>query len=133
MLSKTTMLRSLIATLSVAPLTVAIFAENDQAAGNRSMERTTPLRDFQVIELRRYTTREGEREHFAKLAPRMAVMEEEFFPRAQLLWTCSEAREVIGRIFRHFFCKQSSASIHRTKMRCVAMTAPQTMSWRISG
>ena len=75
MLSKTTMLRSLIATLSVAPLTVAIFAENDQAAGSRSMERTTPLRDFQVIELRRYTTREGEREHFAKYF-------ETYFPEA---------------------------------------------------
>jgi hypothetical protein len=61
-----TMLRPLVGILSFAPLTVAISAENDQAAGSRSMEQTTHLRDFQVIELRRYTTKEGEREHFAK-------------------------------------------------------------------
>jgi hypothetical protein len=43
-----------------------LLAENNQSTKNSAMDHVKHLTDFQVIELRRYTVKEGEREHFAK-------------------------------------------------------------------
>jgi hypothetical protein len=51
------------------------LAEADQNTGSRAMEHIKHLQDFQVIEFRRYTIRDGEREHFARYF-------ESYFPEA---------------------------------------------------
>jgi hypothetical protein len=51
------------------------FAQTGQNAGNMAMDRVKHLKDFQVIEFRRYTVKEGEREHFAEYF-------ESYFPEA---------------------------------------------------
>jgi len=42
------------------------FAQTAQNSGNKTTDRVKHLKDFQVIEFRRYTVKEGEREHFAE-------------------------------------------------------------------
>jgi len=44
----------------------ATFAQTGQNSGNKAMDRVKHLKDFQVIEFRRYTVKEGERERFAE-------------------------------------------------------------------
>jgi hypothetical protein len=51
------------------------FAQTGQKAGNKVMDSVKHLKDFQVIEFRRYTIKEGEREHFAEYF-------ESYFPEA---------------------------------------------------
>src|SRR5262245_59130585 len=51
------------------------FAQTSQNSGNNSMDRVKHMKDFQVIEFRRYTVKEGEREHFAEYF-------ESYFPEA---------------------------------------------------
>jgi hypothetical protein len=53
----------------------AAFAQTGQNSGNKAMDRVKHLKDFQVIEFRRYTVKEGEREHFADYF-------ESYFPEA---------------------------------------------------
>jgi hypothetical protein len=51
------------------------LAQTDQNSRNKAMDRVKHLKDFQVIEFRRYTVKEGEREHFAQYF-------ESYFPEA---------------------------------------------------
>ena len=51
------------------------FAQTAQNMGNRAPDPVKHLKDFQVIEFRRYTVKEGKREHFAEYF-------ESFFPEA---------------------------------------------------
>src|SRR5262245_7643080 len=51
------------------------FAQTAQNSGNKATDRVKQLKDFQVIEFRRYTVKEGEREHFAEYF-------ESYFPEA---------------------------------------------------
>jgi hypothetical protein len=53
----------------------ATFAQTSQNSGNNVMDRVKHLKDFQVIEFRRYTVKEGERERFAEYF-------ESYFPEA---------------------------------------------------
>jgi NIPSNAP len=53
----------------------ATFAQTGQNSGNKAMDRVKHLKDFQVIEFRRYTVKEGERERFAEYF-------ESYFPEA---------------------------------------------------
>jgi hypothetical protein len=53
----------------------AIFAKTNQNAKNNAMDHVKHLTDFQVIEFRRYTIKEGERERFATYF-------ESYFPEA---------------------------------------------------
>jgi len=62
----------MILTLSVCALT---SGQTAQPARNKTMDRVKHLTDFQVIEFRRYTTKEGEREHFGTYF-------ENYFPEA---------------------------------------------------
>ena len=68
------MLRFLTKTLLLVAAATT-FAQTGQNAGNKVMDSVKHLKDFQVIEFRRYTTREGEREHFADYF-------ESYFPEA---------------------------------------------------
>jgi len=54
--------------MMILPLTVSAlaFGQTAQNTMNRTMDRVKHLTDFQVIEFRRYTVKEGEREHFAE-------------------------------------------------------------------
>ena len=62
----------MILTLTVSALTLGQTA---QSTMNKTMDRVKHLKDFQVIEFRRYTVKEGEREHFAEYF-------ESYFPEA---------------------------------------------------
>jgi NIPSNAP len=53
----------------------ATFAQTNQDMRNKPAEHVKHLQDFQVIEFRRYTIKEGEREHFAEYF-------ESYFPEA---------------------------------------------------
>jgi NIPSNAP. len=54
---------------------VTTFAQTGQNPGNKAVDRVKHLKDFQVIEFRRYTVKEGERERFAEYF-------ESYFPEA---------------------------------------------------
>jgi len=54
--------------LSLSLLGTVTSVETAQMAENRSMEQVKHLTDFEVIEFRRYTIKEGEREHFAQIS-----------------------------------------------------------------
>lgn len=54
---------------------VAGLAQSDQSRAAKAMERVKHLKDFSVVELRRYTIKDGEREHFAQYF-------ESYFPEA---------------------------------------------------
>jgi hypothetical protein len=56
-------------------ISATTFAQTGQNTGNKAMDRVKHLKDFQVIEFRRYTVKEGEREHFAEYF-------ESYFPEA---------------------------------------------------
>jgi hypothetical protein len=62
----------MIFTLTVSGLTLS---QTSQPTTNKPMDRVKHLANFQVIEFRRYTVKEGEREHFAQYF-------ESFFPEA---------------------------------------------------
>jgi hypothetical protein len=47
-------------------MSATTFAETSQNTTSKAMDRVKHLQDFQVIEFRRYTIKEGEREHFAE-------------------------------------------------------------------
>jgi hypothetical protein len=66
-------LRSLV--LSLVTGGDVICAAIDQSSASKSLEQVKHLQDFQVVELRRYTIKEGEREHFAQYF-------ETYFPEA---------------------------------------------------
>src|SRR5215813_2607157 len=68
------MLRLLMPILLIS-VSVAIFAETTRNKETEAMDRTKHLTDFQVIEFRRYTIKDGEREHFAEYF-------ESYFPEA---------------------------------------------------
>jgi hypothetical protein len=56
-------------------VSATMLAETTQNTKSKPMERVKHLTDFQVIEFRRYTIKEGEREHFAEYF-------ESYFPEA---------------------------------------------------
>jgi hypothetical protein len=68
------MLRSLTKILLFA-VSATMLAETNQNTKSDKMERVKQLTDFQVIEFRRYTIKEGEREHFGQYF-------ESYFPEA---------------------------------------------------
>src|SRR6266542_3724549 len=69
----------MILTLTVSALTLGQTA---QSTMNKTMDRVKHLKDFQVIEFRRYTVKEGEREHFAEDFQQMgAIAFGQFFER----------------------------------------------------
>jgi hypothetical protein len=61
--------------LSVLLATTLTSAQTDQLKGGERMKTSKHLNDFQVIEFRRYTIRDGERQHFAQYF-------ESYFPEA---------------------------------------------------
>jgi NIPSNAP len=56
----------LLITIPLLLANATTFAEISQSAKSKTMDRVKHLQDFQVIEFRRYTVKEGEREHFAE-------------------------------------------------------------------
>jgi hypothetical protein len=60
------MLRILAATLFLIAVSASAMAQGNPAIDTNSMKTIAHLKDFQVIELRRYTIKKGEREHFAQ-------------------------------------------------------------------
>jgi len=69
------MLRFLAGILSLAAVCGPSGAQSFQPTAKASTEPSTPLNNFQVIEFRRYTIKEGGREHFAQYF-------ESYFPEA---------------------------------------------------
>lgn len=59
------LLRWFAAVLVLLTVSTAAIAQNNPAINGNSLKTIAHLKDFQVIELRRYTIKEGEREHFA--------------------------------------------------------------------
>jgi hypothetical protein len=87
------MLRFLTKVLLFA-ISATMLAETNQNTKSKSMDRVKHLTDFQVIEFRRYTIKEGEREHFADYF-------ESYFP---------EAFQQMGAIaFGQFFERKNAA------------------------
>jgi hypothetical protein len=68
-------MRFLIGLLSVVAACNLTVAQSAQSSAKSSIEPSAHLSNFQVIEFRRYTIKEGEREHFAKYF-------ESYFPEA---------------------------------------------------
>jgi hypothetical protein len=66
--------RCLTTTVAIT-LSTATFAQTNQNTKSKPMDGVKHLSDFQIIEFRRYTIKEGEREHFATLF-------ESYFPEA---------------------------------------------------
>jgi hypothetical protein len=62
----------MILTLTVSALTLG---QTPQPTMNKTMDRVKHMKDFQVIDFRRYTVKQGEREHFAEYF-------ESYFPEA---------------------------------------------------
>ncbi len=69
------MMRFLIGLLTVIAICNLTLAQANQTTGKASLEHNQHLSDFQVFEFRRYTVKEGEREHFAQYF-------ESYFPEA---------------------------------------------------
>jgi hypothetical protein len=69
------MLRFLAGTLSLLALGNLTLLHSDSAEPKKATEDSSHLKDFQVLEFRRYTIREGERQHFAQYF-------EDYFPEA---------------------------------------------------
>jgi NIPSNAP protein len=65
----------LLTTILLLTVSATAFAQAGQNTGNDAMNRVKHLKDFQVIEFRRYTVKEGERERFAEYF-------ESYFPEA---------------------------------------------------
>jgi hypothetical protein len=53
-------------TIALLAMSATTFAETSQNTTSKAMDRVKHLQDFQVIEFRRYTIKEGGREHFAE-------------------------------------------------------------------
>src|ERR1044071_3634073 len=68
-------MRRCLTTVLLITLSSATFAQTNQYTKREPMDRVKHLSDFQVIEFRRYTIKEGEREHFANYF-------ESYFPEA---------------------------------------------------
>src|SRR6266852_8536302 len=68
-------MRFLTEILTVIAVCNVILAQTHQATANAPLERNQYLSDFQAFEFRRYTIKEGEREHFAQYF-------ESYFPEA---------------------------------------------------
>jgi hypothetical protein len=68
-------MRFLIGLLPVIAVCNLILAQTNQTTGKSPLEHNQHLSDFQVFEFRRYTIKEGEREHFAQYF-------ESYFPEA---------------------------------------------------
>jgi hypothetical protein len=64
--SEKKMLRFLAGILSLIAVSASVMAQANLTIGSNSMRTIAHLKDFQVIELRRYTIKEGERKHFAQ-------------------------------------------------------------------
>jgi hypothetical protein len=62
-------------TILLLAISATMFAETNQKTRNKAMDHVKHLTDFHVIEFRRYTIKEGEREHFAAYF-------ESYFPEA---------------------------------------------------
>jgi NIPSNAP len=62
-------------TIPLLTVGAATFTETNQDTKSNAMDRVKHLKDFQVIEFRRYTIKQGEREHFAEYF-------ESYFPEA---------------------------------------------------
>lgn len=60
------MLRPLVGTLSLIAAVSLSSAQTSRTTGEGLLEHNARLNDFQVIEFRRYTVKEGERPHFAR-------------------------------------------------------------------
>lgn len=65
----------LLTTILLLTVSATTLAQTSQNTGNNAMDRVKHLKDFQVIEFRRYTVKEGERERFAEYF-------ESYFPEA---------------------------------------------------
>jgi hypothetical protein len=61
-----TVLLRFLTTITQLAMGATTFAETSQNTTSKSMDHVKHLTDFQVIEFRRYTIKEGEREHFAE-------------------------------------------------------------------
>ena len=59
-------MRRYLTTIVLITLSAATFAQTNQDTKNKAMDRVKHLKDFQVVELRRYTIKEGGREHFSE-------------------------------------------------------------------
>jgi hypothetical protein len=71
---------------------ITALGQTGQTTGNKALDQVKHLKEFQVIEFRRYTVKEGEREHFAEYF-------ESYFP---------EAFQQLGAIaFGQFFERQN--------------------------
>src|SRR5258705_816525 len=62
-------------TILLLAISATMFAETNQKTRNKAMDHVKHLTDFHLIEFRRYTIKEGEREHFAAYF-------ESYFPEA---------------------------------------------------
>jgi hypothetical protein len=71
----TTVLLRLLTTIAPLAISATTVAETSQNMKTKPMDRVKHLNDFQVIEFRRYTVKQGEREHFAEYF-------ETYFPEA---------------------------------------------------
>lgn len=88
------MLRFLAGILSVIAVSASAMPQTPLTSGSNSTKAIAHLKDFQVIELRRYTTKEGERQHFAQYF-------DTYFP---------EALEQLGTIVFGEFFERGTAS-----------------------
>ena len=88
------MLRFLAGILSVIAVSASAMPQAALTSGSNSTKAIAHLKDFQVIELRRYTTKEGERQHFAQYF-------DTYFP---------EALEQLGTIVFGEFLERGTAS-----------------------
>jgi hypothetical protein len=61
-----TVLLRFLTTITQLAMSATTFGETSQNTTSKSMDHVKHLNDFQVIEFRRYTIKEGEREHFAE-------------------------------------------------------------------
>src|SRR5258708_4659109 len=66
---------SMTTTILLLAISATMFAETNQKTRNKAMDHVKHLTDFHLIEFRRYTIKEGEREHFAAYF-------ESYFPEA---------------------------------------------------
>ncbi len=89
------MLRILVGSLLLAAASSLVQAQSDQPTAAKSMDQVKHLASFPVVEFRRYTIKEGEREHFAQYF-------ESYFP---------EAFEQLGALALGSFLEQSNSSM----------------------
>jgi hypothetical protein len=67
------------------------FAQTGQNTGNKAMDRVKHLKDFQVIEFRRYTVKEGESATgMLRSAPELVILDPT--RRSRLRWLTEEQK-----------------------------------------